>query len=85
MPHKTRNDGQAPAGPFATPAPLGAQEHFAGRELGKGAPMPRMPRDKSFDSTLALIRDPYRFISNGAVAMEQTCSRRGFGCARPSA
>src|SRR3546814_13934155 len=25
--------------------------------------MPRMPRDESFDSTLALLRDPYGFIS----------------------
>lgn len=25
--------------------------------------MPRIPRDKSFESTLALIRDPYRFIA----------------------
>lgn len=25
--------------------------------------MPRIPRDKRFDSTLALFRDPYEFIS----------------------
>ena len=28
------------------------------------AAMPRIPRDRSLDSTIALISDPYRFISN---------------------
>ena len=32
--------------------------------------MPRIPRDESFDSTLALVRDPYEFIRKG-------CRRHG--------
>lgn len=33
-------------------------------EFKEGEPVPPIPREKTLDSTLALIRDPYRYISN---------------------
>jgi hypothetical protein len=39
--------------------------------------MSRIPKDPSFDNSLALLSEGYAFIPPVAAASDQTCSRRG--------
>lgn len=48
------------------------------------AAMPRIPRDRSLDSTIALMAIPIDLSQIGVGATDWTCLKRGFCCGRPS-